>query len=84
MLAGRVAQLVRAPRLHRGCRGFESLLAHFLFSAHLRKRPRAATQFLIATYWELAIKISIGKYCLTEPRAANRLSKFPVYLAAIS
>ena len=25
---GRLAQLVRAPRLHRGCRGFESLIAH--------------------------------------------------------
>ena len=25
---GRLAQLVRAPRLHRGCRGFESLTAH--------------------------------------------------------
>ena len=27
---GRLAQLVRAPRLHRGCRGFESLTAHHL------------------------------------------------------
>ena len=26
--SGPVAQLVRAPRLHRGCRGFESLRAH--------------------------------------------------------
>ena len=25
---GRLAQLVRAPRLHRGCRGFESLSVH--------------------------------------------------------
>ena len=25
---GRLAQLARAPRLHRGCRGFESLIAH--------------------------------------------------------
>ena len=25
---GSLAQLVRAPRLHRGCRGFESLWAH--------------------------------------------------------
>ena len=25
---GRLAQLVRAPCLHRGCRGFESLIAH--------------------------------------------------------
>ena len=27
--SGPVAQLVRAPRLHRGCREFESLRAHF-------------------------------------------------------
>src|SRR5262245_50321625 len=26
---GRLAQLVRAPCLHRGCRGFESLIAQF-------------------------------------------------------
>lgn len=25
---GRLAQLARAPRLHRGCQGFESLIAH--------------------------------------------------------
>jgi hypothetical protein len=30
-LRGRLAQLVRAPRLHRGGRGFESLIAHFAF-----------------------------------------------------
>lgn len=28
---GRLAQLARAPPLHGGCRGFESLIAHFLF-----------------------------------------------------
>src|SRR3954468_526509 len=28
IVSGRVAQLVRAPALHAGCRGFESLLAH--------------------------------------------------------
>ena len=27
---GRLAQLARAPRLHRGCQGFESLIAHRL------------------------------------------------------
>ena len=27
---GRLAQLVRAPPLHGGCRGFESLIAHVL------------------------------------------------------
>src|SRR4051812_23867496 len=27
---GRIAQLVRAPALHAGCRGFESLFAHAL------------------------------------------------------
>ncbi len=27
--SGRLAQLVRAPCLHRGCRGFESLIAQF-------------------------------------------------------
>ena len=27
---GPIAQLARAPRLHRGCRGFESLWAHCL------------------------------------------------------
>ena len=31
LLDGRLAQLVRAPRLHRGGRGFESLSAHPLF-----------------------------------------------------
>ena len=34
-VVGRIAQLVRAPALHAGCRGFESLFAHvglFLFS----------------------------------------------------
>ena len=29
-IVGRLAQLARAPRLHRGCRGFESLIAHYL------------------------------------------------------
>ncbi len=29
--SGRLAQLVRAPRLHRGGRGFESLSAHHFF-----------------------------------------------------
>ncbi len=29
--SGRLAQLVRAPRLHRGGRGFKSLSAHQLF-----------------------------------------------------
>ena len=28
---GRLAQLAGAPPLHGGCRGFESLIAHFLF-----------------------------------------------------
>ena len=28
---GRLAQLARAPPLHGGCRGFESLIAHFPF-----------------------------------------------------
>jgi len=31
---GRLAQLVRAPRLHRGCRGFESLIAHPPIPSH--------------------------------------------------
>ena len=30
-LCGRLAQLVRAPPLHGGCRGFESLIAHLSF-----------------------------------------------------
>ena len=30
--SGRIAQLVRAPRSHRGGRGFESLCAHHLFT----------------------------------------------------
>ena len=29
---GRLAQLARAPPLHGGCRGFESLIAHFVMS----------------------------------------------------
>ena len=29
---GRLAQLVRASALHAGCRGFESLIAHFSIS----------------------------------------------------
>ena len=33
---GRLAQLVRAPALHAGCRGFESLTAHFLVWQALR------------------------------------------------
>ncbi len=32
---GRLAQLVRAPRLHRGCRGFESLSVHIAKLAKL-------------------------------------------------
>ena len=30
LIFGRLAQLVRASRLHRECRGFESLIAHHL------------------------------------------------------
>ena len=36
---GRLAQLVRAPRLHRGGRGFEPLTAHFRPTLAARKRP---------------------------------------------
>src|SRR5207245_9457463 len=32
LAGGRLAQLVRAPRLDRGCRGFESLTAHRPFT----------------------------------------------------
>ena len=32
-LLGRLAQLARALRLHRRCRGFESLIAHFYLLA---------------------------------------------------
>ena len=32
ILYGRLAQLVRASRLHRECRGFESLNAHHFFN----------------------------------------------------
>ena len=32
---GRLAQLARAPPLHGGCRGFESLIAHFLLFIYL-------------------------------------------------
>ncbi len=34
--AGRLAQLVRAPCLHRGCRGFESLTAQFPMTGYRR------------------------------------------------
>ena len=40
---GRLAQLVRAPRLHRGGRGFESLSAHQLFpqgTETIRRTPK--------------------------------------------
>ena len=40
---GRLAQLVRAPRLHRGGRGFESLSAHYLrpkVRALIRRTPQ--------------------------------------------
>ncbi len=33
--SGRLAQLVRAPLLHSGCRGFESLIAQFRFIVFL-------------------------------------------------
>ena len=33
---GRLAQLARAPPLHGGCRGFESLIAHFPFYSTLQ------------------------------------------------
>ena len=36
---GRLAQLVRAPRLHRGGRGFKSLSAHFLPSLRASDNP---------------------------------------------
>ena len=39
---GRLAQLVRAPRLHRGGRGFESLSAHSFWPkvrAQIRRTP---------------------------------------------
>ena len=32
--SGRLAQLVRAPRLHRGCRRFESVIAHHCPNRH--------------------------------------------------
>ncbi len=37
---GRLAQLVRAPRLHRGGRGFKSLSAHQLFPEGTGKPSR--------------------------------------------
>ena len=39
---GRLAQLVRAPRLHRGGRGFKSLSAHFPKWNHYVPRRMAA------------------------------------------
>ena len=36
-LCGRLAQLVRAPPLHGGCRGFESLIAHFTESLRFQR-----------------------------------------------
>ena len=42
LLDGRLAQLVRAPRLHRGGRGFESLSAHPLFCLAVISRREVA------------------------------------------
>jgi hypothetical protein len=39
---GRIAQLVRAPALQAGCRGFESLSAHHHFLENQLKRSKAA------------------------------------------
>src|SRR5437016_12938191 len=38
LTVGRLAQLVRAPRLHRGSRGFESLTAHHVPKINCRQR----------------------------------------------
>src|SRR6476469_7466604 len=39
---GRIAQLVRAPALHAGCRGFESLFAHAVRVTGPRQGPSPA------------------------------------------
>lgn len=39
---GRLAQLARAPRLHRGCQGFESLIAH-----------RVMCQDIVPVFWHI-------------------------------
>ena len=41
-LCGRLAQLVRAPPLHGGCRGFESLIAHFPESLRFQRFKHSA------------------------------------------
>ena len=46
-LPGLVAQLVRAPRLHRGCRGFESLRAHSLQKTDAGYRTIAVAEDLV-------------------------------------
>ena len=42
-LYGRLAQLVRASRLHRECRGFESLIAHHFCLRQNGERSRKAS-----------------------------------------
>ena len=46
---GRLAQLVRASRLHRECRGFESLIAHH-FSKHINFILWAASSVWLERY----------------------------------
>ena len=44
---GRIAQLVRAPALHAGGRGFESLFAHSRYCAKLRDFSTSRTRWLL-------------------------------------
>lgn len=51
---GRLAQLARAPRLHRGCQGFESLIAHRIKSHDSLKSREIFLLCVLAGSWDLA------------------------------
>lgn len=46
---GRLAQLARAPRLHRGCQGFESLIAHCVMC-----------QDIVPVFWHILFCFCVG------------------------
>ena len=55
---GRLAQLVRAPRLHRGCRGFESLSVHHLPIFHHPTSMRHTISVLVENKFGVLARVS--------------------------
>ena len=69
---GRLAQLARAPRLHRGCRGFESLIAHkTYFHLFLAQTTHATINPMSDYVTQKQLEKSLGQYQATILEAVS-------------